>query len=125
MIYIREAHPTDGWQVPQNIREGILIPDPKTLEERRKVAQEFAKQFKLSISILVDTIDNQMEKAYTAWPDRIYVIDADGKIAFKGEPGPRGFKVNEVPPVLDKLLNASEQGNQSNAPSESRPSASP
>ena len=39
-----------------------------------------------------------------AWPDRVYVIDAAGKVAYKGDPGPRGFKVSEVPQVLDKLL---------------------
>lgn len=103
-MYIREAHPTDGWQVPQNTRDKILFEDPKTLVDRRKVAAEFAKQFKVSLPILVDPIDDPMEKSFAAWPDRIYVIDADGKIAFKGAPGPRGFKVDEVPPMLRKLL---------------------
>jgi hypothetical protein len=50
-----------------------------------------------------DTLDDQVEKAYAGWPDRIYVIDAKGQIVYKGEPGPRGFKVADVPPVLDKL----------------------
>jgi len=104
VIYIREAHPTDGWQVPVNVEEKILIPDPKTLEERRKVAQEFAAQFKVSLPILVDTLDDQLEKAYAAWPDRIYVIDAEGRIAYKAGIGPAGFKVGEAPPVLEKLL---------------------
>ncbi len=103
-MYIREAHPTDGRQAQANVQEGILIKDPKTLEERQKVAQEFAAQFKVSLPILVDTIDDQVEKAYAGWPDRIYVIDAEGKVAYKGGPGPQGFRVAEVPPVLDKLL---------------------
>jgi hypothetical protein len=103
VIYIREAHPTDGRQVQANVKEKILIPDSKTLEERAKVAREFAAQFKVSLPILVDTIDDQAEKAYAGWPDRIYVIDAEGRIAYKGGPGPRGFRVAEVPPVLDRL----------------------
>jgi hypothetical protein len=107
-MYIREAHPTDGWQVPANVQEKILITDPKSLEERRKVAQDFASQFKVSLPILVDTLDDQVEKAYAAWPDRIYVIDAEGKIAYKAAIGPAGFKVAEVPPVLDKLLAGAE-----------------
>jgi len=45
-----------------------------------------------------------MEKDYAGWPDRLYVIDGDGKIAYKGAPGPRGFKPDEIPAVLDKLL---------------------
>jgi len=32
------------------------------------------------------------------------VIDAEGRVAYKGGPGPRGFVVAEVPPVLDRLL---------------------
>src|SRR5947208_499625 len=100
VVYIREAHPTDGRQVPINVKERILVPDPKTLEERQKVAEEFAEQFKVSIPILVDTLDDKVEKAYAGWPDRMYVIDAKGKIAYKGGPGPGGFKVKDVPPVL-------------------------
>ena len=104
VVYIREAHPTDGWQVPANEREKILIKDPKSLEERQKVAKEFAAQFRVSIPICVDTIDDQVEKAYCGWPDRLYVVDAAGKLAYVGGPGPGGFQVRQVPPVLDKLL---------------------
>jgi hypothetical protein len=103
-MYIREAHPTDGWQVPVNVRDKILIPDPKTLAERQKVAKDFAAQFKVSLPILVDSLDDQVEKAYAGWPDRFYVIDSEGRIAYKGGPGPGGFKVQDIPPVLDKLL---------------------
>jgi Iodothyronine deiodinase len=104
VIYIREAHPIDGWQVPINVKEKILIADPKTLEERRKVAKEFAAQFKVTLPICVDTLDDQVEKTYAGWPDRFYVIDAEGKIAYKGDPGPAGFRVADVPPELDRLL---------------------
>jgi hypothetical protein len=103
VIYIREAHPTDGAQVPQNQKDKILVKDPTTDAERAQVAEDFAKQFKLKLPILLDTIDDTMEKAYSSWPDRLYVIK-DGKIAYKGEPGPRGFKPQELPKVIDQLL---------------------
>ena len=35
MIYIREAHPTDGWAIPAPGRKELA--DPKTIEERRAV----------------------------------------------------------------------------------------
>jgi hypothetical protein len=92
--------------MPANVVDKVLITDPKTLQERQKVARDFAAQFKVSVPILVDTIDDQIEKAYAAWPDRFYVIDAEGKIAYKGGVGPAGFKVADVPPVLDRLLGA-------------------
>ncbi len=84
----------------------MLIADPKTIAERRKVALEFASQFKFPIPILVDTLDDQVEKAYAGWPDRIYIIDADGRIAYKGQPGPRGFLPAEAADSLQTLLSA-------------------
>jgi hypothetical protein len=103
VMYIREAHPTDGRAIKGN---KFQITDPKTLEERRKAAREFAGQLKVTIPILVDTIDDQVDKTYAGWPDRIYIIDKEGKIAHKGDPGPRGFSpaVQAAPGVLDKLL---------------------
>ena len=103
MIYIREAHPLGGERRPP---PQFQITDPKTLAERQKVAEKFAATVKLSVPILVDTIDDQVERAYAGWPDRIYVIDSEGKVAHKGAPGPGGFgpSVREAPAVLDRLL---------------------
>jgi type I thyroxine 5'-deiodinase len=103
-VYIREAHPTDGRQVPQNVKDKVLVADPKTLDERNKVAKDFVKDFKVSLPVLVDTIDDAVGKAYSGWPDRLYVINAEGKLAYVGGPGPGGFKPAEVPPVLKTLL---------------------
>jgi hypothetical protein len=65
-----------------------------------------ATQLKLSMPVLVDTIDDQVDKVYAGWPDRLYIIDAEGKVAHKGAPGPGGFgpAVKAAPEVLDKLL---------------------
>jgi hypothetical protein len=48
-------------------------------------------------------MDNRTERAYTAWPDRIYVVDRDGNVAYKSEAGPFGFKPDLLPDVLDRL----------------------
>ena len=90
--------------MPQNVRDNLIVNDPKTLAERRDVAREFAKQFQAKIPILVDPMDDAFNKAFAAWPDRIYVLDAAGKVAYKGGVGPGGFHVDEVPPVLKRLL---------------------
>ena len=39
MVYIREIHPTDGWQVPNNERDGVLIRHHQSMEERVQVGQ--------------------------------------------------------------------------------------
>src|SRR5205814_7346010 len=95
---------TDGCRVPQNARDTVLAKDPTTLAERKQVAKEFAAEFKLSPPVLVDPLDDPFEKAFAGWPDRVYVLDAAGKVAYKGRPGPGGFRVAEVPPVLKRLL---------------------
>ncbi|MBI3462955.1 MAG: hypothetical protein HY000_07820 [Planctomycetes bacterium] len=103
VMYIREAHPVGG---PRRPPEEFKISDPKTLEERQRVAREFAEKVGLTIPILVDTMDDHVEQSYAGWPDRIYVIDATGKIAFQGDSGPRGFPpaIQATPGVLDELL---------------------
>jgi hypothetical protein len=103
VVYVREAHPNQ----PKN---KFNIPQPKDLEERRKVAKEFAEVLKLSVPVLVDAMDDQVGKAYAAWPDRLYVIDATGNVALKGVPGPGGFlpAVKAAPSVLDKLLDGTK-----------------
>ena len=37
-------------------------------------------------------MDNAVNYKYSAWPDRIYVVDAKGRIAVQAAHGPRGFK---------------------------------
>jgi type I thyroxine 5'-deiodinase len=53
---------------------------------------------------VVDDFANSTELAYTGWPDRLYVIDAEGKIAYKSAPGPYGFEPGGVEETLTKLL---------------------
>ncbi len=48
--------------------------------------------------------DNGVERAYTGWPDRLYVIDRDGRIAYKSAAGPFGFKPAEVEASLKGLF---------------------
>lgn len=91
MIYIKEAHPSDGWAMPRNEQQGISIKDPKTYDERVKVAEKACSVLKIKLPCLVDGIDNAVNKAYAAWPDRLYIVDKDGKIAIAARPGPGGF----------------------------------
>ncbi len=49
-------------------------------------------------------MDHQVETAYTAWPDRLYLVSKDGRIAWKGRPGPQGFRVAELEEAIAKEL---------------------
>ena len=87
-----------------NQRAGIKVNQPKTYEERVQVAGDCVKDLKLGIPTLVDDMQNTAQKGYAGWPDRMYVIDAEGKVAYKGEPGPRGFKPADAEAALKKLV---------------------
>jgi len=39
VIYIREAHPDDGWRVPENLRQNIRFREPRSDAERNAVAR--------------------------------------------------------------------------------------
>jgi type I thyroxine 5'-deiodinase len=104
LIYIQEAHSSDSWQVAVNERENIVFKDPQAYDERVDLAGTCSTQLGIEFPALVDTIDNSTESAYTSWPDRIYVIDANGRIAFKSDPGPFGFKAQQLSEVLSQLV---------------------
>lgn len=104
IVYVREAHPSDGWQVNANKKQGIEIEEPKTEKERHEVANLCKDKLKISIPIIVDSMDNKVEIAYAAWPDRIYIIGKDGIIRYQGKPGPAGFKPTEAEEALKKIL---------------------
>jgi type I thyroxine 5'-deiodinase len=58
----------------------------------------------IELPALVDGPDNRVERAYTAWPDRLYVIDRAGVVAYKSAAGPFGFKPSEVQATLERLV---------------------
>ncbi len=104
IVYIREAHPADGWQVGANLQEKIVFDQPTTLDQRTHVAKTFCSALKISIPCLLDGMDDKVNQAYAGWPDRIYVIDVKGQIVYKGAPGPRGFKPAEAMEALKKIV---------------------
>lgn len=102
MVYIREAHPTDLWQMQSNVREGVLFRSASSYSERSDTANICIRKLGIKFPALIDEITNQTEEAYTGWPDRLYLIDAEGRVAYKSKPGPFGFKPDELAAALAK-----------------------
>ena len=100
LVYIREAHPTDGWQVPINEKQGVLLPTATSLEQKEEHATACVRKLNIQFDTVVDEMDNQVELNYAGWPDRLYLVGKDGRIAWKGPPGPAGFR----PPLLEKAI---------------------
>ncbi|MCA9036748.1 MAG: deiodinase family protein [Planctomycetaceae bacterium] len=103
MIYVREAHPANGWAMKSNQKAGIEILQPVTLEQRVDVAQQCSKMLEPTIPLLVDDVDDRTGHAYSGMPARLYVIDRKGKVAYKSGRGPFGFKVDEMEQSLVML----------------------
>lgn len=97
LIYIREAHPDSILLTLKDGEKKLLkIPQTRKVEDRAEVAQQCVATLKMTMPTLLDKEDNHVNAAYGAWPDRLYVIGVDGKIAYQGGPGPGGFRVGEV-----------------------------
>lgn len=103
-VYVREAHPTDGWKMESNARVGVTIAQPKNYAERVHVAQQCHRLLKPSIPLLIDDIDDSTGNAYSGMPARLYVIDAAGRVAYKSGRGPFGFKTGEMEQALVMTL---------------------
>jgi type I thyroxine 5'-deiodinase len=103
VVYITEAHPSDIWQMPSNVRDGVLFDNPTTFNERVQVAGSCVRKLHIPFPALIDGIENRVEQVYTGWPDRLYLIGTDGRILFKTEPGPFGFSSTGLAAALSTL----------------------
>ena len=90
LVYIREAHPIDSRR-PAPYAEEKGISAATTFGERCAVALDLLDDKNLSIPTIVDDMDNSVNEAYSAFPDRIFVVGVDGKVAFASDRGPWGF----------------------------------
>jgi len=73
------------------VRDGVLARAHRSLEERFEVGQACMTKLALELPALVDEMDDGVSTAYAAMPERLYLVGADGRIAYKGEMGPLGF----------------------------------
>jgi len=74
-----------------NKEDGFVFKQPKTDDERRKAAKILVDRLKYRMPVALDPLDGRAEKAFAAWPERIYIIGRDGRVLFKGDMGPFGF----------------------------------
>jgi len=90
-VYIKEAHPTDGSQSPANIDDDVLFAQPTTEDERAEVAAVCMLRFNFSFPMALDDITDVVGTTYMAMPERLYVLDGDGRVVWKCGLGPHLF----------------------------------
>ena len=98
VIYVEEAHATDGWVVPGNPFD---IATHRDMADRVRAAQQLTP-FVKCCPIYVDNFDNEACSAYGAFPDRLFVI-VDGVVEYVGDEGPFGYSIPKLRKALESL----------------------
>ena len=104
----------DGWWLGKGLLKFMMklggikaatdIYDPQTIEERRAVAKQCETALQYSIDMVVDEIDDAVNKAYAAWPTRLYLIGMDGRVVYHGGLGPFDFHPSELENSIQEYL---------------------
>ena len=93
VVYIHEAHPEDGWVLPENRRSGVAIHNPVSDGERRAVAATCAARLELRMPMVVDHVDNAVGSAYGGWPN---IEDGSARTASSYSAGSTSRATNDI-----------------------------
>lgn len=110
-VYIREAHPADGWDIPTPDKKKHN--EPTTFEERKAIAKaliDFEGPGNLAqIPMLIDDPEtNALSKAYEAGPERIVILDRQLEVVHFTGQGPFQYDLEGVKEFLHERLNPSK-----------------
>jgi hypothetical protein len=86
------------------VNEGIGISSAKDFGQKEEYAPSCVRNLGIKFTTVVDNMDAQVELSYMGWPDRLYLIGKDGRIAWKGAPGPEGFQPRQLESAILKAL---------------------
>ncbi|MBI2167945.1 MAG: hypothetical protein HYU28_00360 [Actinobacteria bacterium] len=104
VVYVREAHPEDGWVVTPNRDEGILVNDATTTEERQELAMTCALRLEIRMPVVIDGIDDAVCSAYGGFPDRLALVGRGGVLRYLAEEGPWGFRPDDLAAAIESEL---------------------
>lgn len=111
MVYIKEAHPegADEAALIYNVKAGIHVEEAATDTDRAITARTMCNTLMTRMPCVVDGVDDRVNDIYAAWPARIYIVGVDGKVYYRSNPGPEGFKPAEARAALEQLLGVATQ----------------
>jgi hypothetical protein len=82
----------------------VLLHSPRTDADRFENASQCVRKLGVRIPALIDGMNDQTERVYTGWPERLYVIAPGGRIVYKSEAGPYGFFPKAMELALGGIL---------------------
>lgn len=104
VIYVREAHPEDGWVVTPNRDEDIKVNDATTDAEREALATTCALRLAIRMPVVIDPIDDAVCRAYGGYPDRLALVGKGGVLRYLAEEGPWGFRPEDLAAAVEAEL---------------------
>jgi hypothetical protein len=89
-----------------NETDEVVYAQPASEEARVEVASACLLDLQLEMPLVLDEMSNEADIAYAALPERLYVVDAEGHVAYRGEPGPFGFHPEEWEKEIEQQAGA-------------------
>ena len=75
LVYVRDPHPGEP-----AYRKYV---QPENMEQRKQYAKELADTRNMAATVGVDSMQDEVYKLYGSLPNKVYVLDRDGTIAYK------------------------------------------
>lgn len=103
LVYIDEAHPSDGWAVPGDSSLSFEVKKHRNQEDRCAAAHQLLERFSLppQCRVVADRMDNNANVAYGVAFERVCIVQRQ-KIAYLGGKGPFHYNLQEVRRWLEK-----------------------
>lgn len=103
LVYIDEAHPSDGWAAPPMAPCSFRVRKHRSLEERVLAARRLLASFSLppQCHLVADCMDNNANVAYGVSYERVCIVQKR-KIAYLGGKGPFFYNLKEVGQWLEE-----------------------
>ena len=91
VVYTVEAHPNDTpspysgrvWPHRKNEREGVLLSQPTSYEERVTLARQVIDAYGEGRTVLIDGMDNAVWEQYGKRPNSLFLIEQGGEVLLK------------------------------------------
>ena len=81
-----------------------VLEEPKNMADRRNAATKCDRLQKYGIHLLVDEMDDRVNKAYAAYPARLYLIGLDGRVVYAGGMDPWEFYPEKLGQAIEAYL---------------------
>uniref|UniRef100_A0AAY4A661 Iodothyronine deiodinase n=1 Tax=Denticeps clupeoides TaxID=299321 RepID=A0AAY4A661_9TELE len=103
LVYIDEAHPSDGWAAPPMPPYSFEVRKHRSLDERLLAARNLLEHFSLppQCQLVADCMDNNANVAYGVAYERVCIVQQQ-KVAYLGGKGPFFYNLKDVRRWLER-----------------------